>query len=101
MTSAIIISESEYEESKKEYDVVCFPPLGCLAVQDMAQTCCQAWRCHTRTLCNEEILPLDVLLIWHTYFLNPHIYTDDTMRVHPEVTNSMRNRTWNSGLLIQ
>ena len=38
-----------------------------------------------RTLRNEEILPLDVLLIWHAYFLNPHIYADDTTRVHPEL----------------
>ena len=38
-----------------------------------------------RTLRNEEILPLDVLLIWHAYFLNPYIYADDTTRVHPEL----------------
>ena len=39
----------------------------------------------TRTLHDKEILPLDLLLIWHAYLLNPHIYADDTTCIHPEL----------------
>ena len=38
-----------------------------------------------RTLRDEEIPPLDVLLVWHAYLLNPRVYADDATRAHPEL----------------
>ena len=38
-----------------------------------------------RSLRGEEFPPLDVILVWHAYLLNPCVYEDDTTRVHTEL----------------
>jgi hypothetical protein len=35
---------------------------------------------HTRKLVEDEVPPLDVLMAWHTYMLNPRVYYEDGVR---------------------